>query len=721
MEKTVENLAELQPADIPISIAFSILKETVATARGNIGPKNKNILIMDILEAFINDKEGDAADEIKWSDLKTFLEGIVQTNEYRHLNKKIYDGFSYEVLRWVGLLDVLKVIVPGEILYALQHEFRAMSMSNCHVLFSAEKEMTETDTYVFNCDGENQWTLTYFETPNEKGISIKIIELDHLGKALSNLTKTQLIDSEKIPDTDAKRIQNIVTRYHRDKMKVNCLCRLDNLSIWGENPYALTLMACSQLLDYGQAGEYRGKIKKLDKDLSKATVYCDELIKLGVIDNYAKKSLFGGPGSVSSPIESIPKDIVLLIAELFFSSRHPIFGTVDAFKDMRSLMNTCRRMRGFLTDDYNAKKEQHGLKVKLRLGSDQSGCLLENGEVWVWGKDHFFGQQSLIKVRGIPQGHRVIELQLGYRHGGCLLDNGDVWMWGSNIVGQLGIGSNTDNQSSPVKVRGLPQGRRVVQLQLAAYHSGCLLDNGEVWMWGHNNHGQLDNGNTDDQPNPAKVGSLPQNRRVVQFRTGDSHSCYLLENGEVWMWGDNSNGQLGIGNYDDQPIPVRVRGLPRSCRVVQLQVGAYHSACLLDNGEVWMWGFNHWGQLGSGDWFAHPSPVKVRGLPQGCRVVQLQVGGGHSACLLDNGEVWMWGSNVSGELGIGNTDNKSSPVKVAGLPQSCRVVQLQSGGDHIACLLDRFGCGEIIKVDRSVVSMIAFVYQLQFNQRPFKT
>jgi len=145
----------------------------------------------------------------------------------------------------------------------------------------------------------------------------------------------------------------------------------------------------------------------------------------------------------------------------------------------------------------------------------------------------------------------------------------------------------------------------------------------------------------------------------VAIAGGYGHSLALLEDGTVWAWGSNPYGQLGRGDTTDSRTPVHVVGLSD---VTSIAAGRDHSLALRPNGTVWAWGSNWTGQLGDGTTTARSTPVQVPGLSD---VSAIAAGTNHSLALRADGTVWAWGENIlHGQLGDGTTTDRFTPVQV---------------------------------------------------------
>ncbi|KAI3366292.1 hypothetical protein L3Q82_009762 [Scortum barcoo] len=225
--------------------------------------------------------------------------------------------------------------------------------------------------------------------------------------------------------------------------------------------------------------------------------------------------------------------------------------------------------------------------------------------------------------------------------------------WGHNGYSQLGnvptsrstIGT-TNQGLSPVLITANLQSRspveKVTEVACGSHHSMALTQDGEVFAWGYNNCGQIGSGSTANQPYPRKVTGCLQSKNAVGISCGQSSSMALVENGEVFGWGYNGNGQLGIGNNGNQLTPCRLAALQGLC-IQQIVSGYSHCLAQTDKGLLYAWGANTYGQLGTGNKSNHLSPVQIMADKE--RVVE--VAACHSthtsAAKTQSGQVYMWG------------------------------------------------------------------------------
>lgn len=240
--------------------------------------------------------------------------------------------------------------------------------------------------------------------------------------------------------------------------------------------------------------------------------------------------------------------------------------------------------------------------------------------------------------------------------------NDEVFALGTNCSGCLGLG---DLQSTiePRRIDVLC-GKKIVSLSYGTGpHVVIATADGEVFAWGHNGYSQLGNGTTNHGLTPALVSTNLINKRVTEVACGSHHTIALTSDGEVYAWGYNNSGQVGSGSTANQPTPRRVSSCLQNKVVVNIACGQLCSMAVLDNGEIYGWGYNCNGQLGLGNNGNQQTPCRIAAL-QGVSVVQVACGYAHTLALTDEGFVYAWGANSYGQLGTGNKSNQALPILI---------------------------------------------------------
>lgn len=318
--------------------------------------------------------------------------------------------------------------------------------------------------------------------------------------------------------------------------------------------------------------------------------------------------------------------------------------------------------------------------------SGHSVAVKADGSVWSWGPREEKGPTpggSIVPAQ-VPDIELVTTIAAGYEHNLAIKNDGTLWAWGDNRYGQLGDSSGHD-QESPVRVRNL---NGVKAVAAGHGHSLALLQDGSVWAWGNNGVGQLGIGiDPNHDPNYPEPQRVTMNGRVVAIAAGEYHSMAIQEgNGQLWMWGWNLAGCLGTGSLSTNDPATQWSATPEKPvpggaftgqNILAIGAGFSSSIALDGSGHVFAWGDNIFGLFGTGSDTSLQSPtaIRVQGLPP---VVGLSAGGHHYHAHERSGALWSWGSNDVGELGIG-VIAVNGPAKVANIDH---VATYSAGNGH---------------------------------------
>uniref|UniRef100_A0A673K3X5 BTB domain-containing protein n=1 Tax=Sinocyclocheilus rhinocerous TaxID=307959 RepID=A0A673K3X5_9TELE len=236
----------------------------------------------------------------------------------------------------------------------------------------------------------------------------------------------------------------------------------------------------------------------------------------------------------------------------------------------------------------------------------------------------------------------------------------EVFALGTNCSGCLGLG-DTQSTIEPRRIDILC-GKKIVSLSYGTGpHVVIATADGEVYSWGHNGYSQLGNGTTNHGLTPALVSTNLIGKRVTEVACGSHHTIALTTEGEVYAWGYNNSGQVGSGSTANQPTPRRVSSCLQNKVVVNIACGQLCSMAVLDNGETYGWGYNCNGQLGLGNNGNQQTPCRIAAL-QGINIVAC--GYAHTLALTDEGFIYSWGANSYGQLGTGNKSNQAVPTLI---------------------------------------------------------
>ena len=241
-----------------------------------------------------------------------------------------------------------------------------------------------------------------------------------------------------------------------------------------------------------------------------------------------------------------------------------------------------------------------------------------------------------------------------------------------------------------------------IQISLGYKFSVALKQDGTVWSWGQNNDGELGLGNTTEYDEPQQITDITE--KITDVKTGYYHSIALTEKGEVYTWGYNGNGQLGNGTREDSLVPVKVTGLKN---VTKVNAYKYMTIALTQNGEVYAWGSGYGAKPVKLNFTRKIIDVsgnlvlaenrKAYNLDEtksyGKDLIKVVCGYNHYLGLTSDGEVYAWGSNSYGQLGNGNNTSSSTAVKVVTPDGKSNMTNIVdiSAGDSYSIITDKDG------------------------------
>jgi hypothetical protein len=335
--------------------------------------------------------------------------------------------------------------------------------------------------------------------------------------------------------------------------------------------------------------------------------------------------------------------------------------------------------------------------IAFSASGDAFACALFGaGRVKCWGKAPGLGTAD---VRGGLPGEMgdllpyidfgvnrtAIAIATGTAHACVILEDGSVKCWGKNTDGQLGLGDQRDRGFLPGEMGdalpavALGSGRHARSISCGARHTCAVLSDGSVECWGANARGELGQGDvTPRGVAPGQMGDalipvdLGTGRTARSLAAGDDYTCATLDDNSVKCWGDNSAGNLGLGDTASRGDAAGEMGdslarvdLGPGNAASAVVAGWSHTCALLESGRVKCWGDNAEGQLGLGDTrtrgdetgeMGEALPALDLGGAQGALFVA--AGAEHTCAVLDDDTAKCWGSGVNGRLGTGDVKNR---------------------------------------------------------------
>jgi alpha-tubulin suppressor-like RCC1 family protein len=263
-------------------------------------------------------------------------------------------------------------------------------------------------------------------------------------------------------------------------------------------------------------------------------------------------------------------------------------------------------------------------------------------------------------------------------------DDATLWAWGSNTDGQLGQ-SDTISRSSPTQIAG---SWSVLMTGRSNFHMLAIKTDGTLWAWGINSNGQLGDSSTASRSSPVQLAGTWTN-----IWGGAAMSMALKNDGTYWTWGSNSLGQLASNTTVNRSSPVQVTS--GFANVSQMRPYANGFAYLNTLGQLFAWGANNNGELGVlNDTVHRSSPVQVR---TDASWITLATTDRSTTAVRTDYLVFAWGRNNSGQVGDSSTVSRSSPVQLLSLntANSASFIQLFSGFERNYILVSNEPTGKM--------------------------
>ena len=315
-----------------------------------------------------------------------------------------------------------------------------------------------------------------------------------------------------------------------------------------------------------------------------------------------------------------------------------------------------------INDEFEKLKNEKIVNVSNNL------ILLEDGSIYNIDSNELINYNPPVLIL---KGKNIEKISAGNWHTVALDENGKVYTWGYNGGGQLGDGTTTSSDI-PICISDIstsPLNKvKIKEISAGGEHTVAIDEEGKVYAWGSNGYGQLGDGTNDYSNIPICISDIWTNLINIQkISAGGEHTVALDKDGKVYVWGSNWTGQLGDGTtkeYSD--IPICISDVSTNLvNIKEISAGGSHTVALDENGKVYAWGSNGYGQLGNVT-TTSSRPICISDiLTNLVNIKEISAGGSHTVALDENGKVYVWGNNYFGQLGDGTTTSSDIPICIS--------------------------------------------------------
>lgn len=302
--------------------------------------------------------------------------------------------------------------------------------------------------------------------------------------------------------------------------------------------------------------------------------------------------------------------------------------------------------------------------ISIAGGAGHTLILNDKGQVFCCGWNKM-GQLALSEDAtkfsqiDILKGFKIVHISCGWDFSAAISECGKQFVWGNNSFTQLGLSKSITSTGIPSRLQisqKLATGYKKVSCGLR--HSAIITRDSELLVAGTGKKGQLGLGDKYDDNSYLSISKVPDLYDIISVASGENHTVCLREDGTVFAWGDNKFGQLGLDpTIDTSYVPVETL---EDKSLKEVHAGWTHTAVLTKTGEIINWGRNCYGQLGSRREFSY-KPEKI---PNFSGVEHYSVGSEHNLALNKEGKLFAWGWNEHGSCGTGDKKNVLKPTQI---------------------------------------------------------
>ncbi|WP_168169757.1 immunoglobulin-like domain-containing protein [Candidatus Izimaplasma bacterium ZiA1] len=346
----------------------------------------------------------------------------------------------------------------------------------------------------------------------------------------------------------------------------------------------------------------------------------------------------------------------------------------------------------------------------VEIGGDEAFAISTDGEFYVWGSSVNIKLIDGTIVDGeyptevteafvIGEFETIIQVSIGSGSNGVLTSLGRVITYGSNSYGQLGDGTN-DEQQIPVDITpnfALNPTEKIIKIKMDSGHSLAITNEGRLFTWGRATQGELGDVTFENRSLPVNVDShfnLNPGEKILNGAFGSQHIIVYTSDNRVFSAGINSDGSLGTGvfgpvGYEPNDITSNFSFAPLDT-IIDVSAAYTHSAILTAGGDLFTWGRNTYGVIGDGTSYNRATPVNITsgfGLAPTEKIISTDVSSFFASALTSEGRVFTWGNDYYGALGTGvDIYGSNSPLDITSnfsLDPGDKIISMDTGYRNI--------------------------------------
>ena len=271
-------------------------------------------------------------------------------------------------------------------------------------------------------------------------------------------------------------------------------------------------------------------------------------------------------------------------------------------------------------------------------------------------------------------------------HSLILKNDGTLWGCGHNGYGQLGLNDNTNRTTFTQVTTNV---NNIKEIYCGKYHTLILKNDGTLWGCGQNNYGQLGLGDSSNRTTFTQTTTNVDD--IKEIRCGGNHTIILKNDGTLWGCGNNNNGHLGLGDTTNRKTFTQIT--TNTDNIKEIYCNRENTFILKNDGTLWGCGYNGYGQLGLGDTTNRTTFTQIT--TNANNIKEIYCDGYHIIILKNDGTLWCTGYNKDGELGLGDTTNRTTFTQIT--TNTDNIKSVYCGTYHTFILKNDgtlWGCGD---------------------------